>query len=50
MMNPKVEPGDSIVLYHMQSEMGVPPGTIGVVKRIVDDPFDKNSQIKIRKV
>lgn len=44
-MNPKLEPGDVVVCYHMQDELGVPPGTSGVVKDIVKDPFEKDGQI-----
>lgn len=44
-MNPKLEPGDVVICYHMQDELGVPPGTSGVVKDIVKDPFEKDGQI-----
>jgi hypothetical protein len=43
--NPPVEPGSKIVLYYMKDDSGVSPGTKGVVKRVIDDPFEPGSQI-----
>jgi hypothetical protein len=45
MMNPKLEPGDKIILYHMDGEVNLPPGTVGIVDRVIKDPFDGNEQI-----
>lgn len=44
-MNPKLKVGDEIVLYHMEGDFSVPPGTVGEVWKIVHDPFVKDSQI-----
>lgn len=44
-MNPKLKVGDEIVLYHMEGDFSVPPGTVGEVWKIVNDPFVKDSQI-----
>ena len=44
-MNPKLNVGDKIVLYHMEGDFSVPPGTVGEVWKIVHDPFVKDSQI-----
>ncbi len=39
MMNPEVNVGDRVVCYHMEGELGVPPGTKGTVTAISRDPF-----------
>lgn len=39
-LNPELNPGDVIMLLHMEGETSVPPGTIGVVKKITRDPFE----------
>jgi len=45
-LNPPLKEGDKIICYHMEGETSVPPGTIGVVRRIGRDPFeDDDSQI-----
>lgn len=49
MTNPNVSKGDRIVLYYMENETSVPPGTKGTVESVKDDPFDPNSRmIKVR--
>lgn len=44
-MNPELNIGDKILLYHMEGEFSVPPGTQGVVKNVSDDPFIENAKI-----
>lgn len=44
-MNPELKIGDKILLYHMEGEFSVPPGTQGVVKNVSDDPFIENAKI-----
>jgi hypothetical protein len=44
MMNPKVKIGDRIICYHMEGELGVPPGTKGTVKKIGRDPFESQGE------
>lgn len=39
-INPELKVGDIIVVYHMEGETSVPPGTIGVVRKITRDPFE----------
>lgn len=43
--NPPLEIGDRIILYHMEGEVNVAPGTEGVVTSITSDPFEDDSQI-----
>ena len=43
----KLEVGDRIMLYHMEGEGSVTPGTLGTVSRITRDPFEKNSDEEI---
>jgi hypothetical protein len=43
----KLEVGDRIMLYHMEGEGSVTPGTLGTVTRITRDPFEKNSDEEI---
>ena len=40
MMNPEVKEGDRIICYHMEGELGVPPGTKGTVRGVGRDPFE----------
>ena len=44
-INPELNVGDRIMLYHMEGELGVSPGTEGTVTNIGDDPFEENSKI-----
>jgi hypothetical protein len=39
-INPELKVGDIIVVYHMEGETSVPPGTLGVVRKITRDPFE----------
>ncbi len=39
-INPELKVGDIIIAYHIQDETGVPPGTLGVVRKITRDPFE----------
>jgi hypothetical protein len=39
-MNPKLKINDMIICYHMEGETSVPPGTVGTVKSIGQDPFE----------
>ena len=44
-LNPPLKEGDRIILYHMEGEVAVEPGTMGTVVRITRDPFENNSKI-----
>jgi hypothetical protein len=44
-LNPKLEQGDRIVLFHMDGETSVSPGTSGTVTNISTDPFDPDEEI-----
>lgn len=33
-LNPKLEVGDRVMCYHMEGEINVTPGTIGVVTKV----------------
>lgn len=44
-LNPKLVVGDKVVCYHMDGETSVPPGTVGVVKKINKDPFEEDGQL-----
>lgn len=44
-MNPPLEMGDEIILYHMEGESSVSPGTKGIVTKIEQDPFERESKI-----
>lgn len=44
-INPELKKGDRIVLYHMEGEITVPPGTEGEVISISRDPFEKDQSI-----
>jgi len=39
-LNPELQVGDRIVLYHMDSESSVSPGDEGTVTNIAQDPFE----------
>ena len=43
--NPELNVGDRIILYHMEGEMGVNPGTEGTVTSLERDPFEADNQI-----
>jgi hypothetical protein len=43
-MNPKVKIGDRIICFHMEGELGVPPGTKGTVTKIGRDPFEPEGE------
>ncbi len=38
--NSNLEVGDKLMIYHMEGELSVPPGTTGTVKKISRDPFE----------
>jgi hypothetical protein len=44
-INPELEIGDEIVLFHMEGENSVSPGTKGKVKNIQVDPFEDDNLI-----
>lgn len=44
-INPDLEIGDRIVLYHMEDETSVVPGTQGTVTNITNDPFEPGTKI-----
>jgi len=50
MMNPEVKEGDRIICYHMEGELGVPPGTKGTVRGVGRDPFELVNDEKIIRV
>jgi len=50
MMNPEVKVGDRIICYHMEGELGVPPGTKGTVISLGRDPFEMGIDEKIIRV
>jgi hypothetical protein len=43
-LNPEVQIGDRIELFHMDDEISVPLGTRGTVTNVIDDPFDMEGQ------
>lgn len=43
MINPKLDVGDRIVLYYMEEEFSIPPGTMGEVTSVIPDPFDNEN-------
>lgn len=45
MTNPIVKPGDRIVLYHMEDETQITPGSKGTVISIDRDPFEEDGKI-----
>jgi hypothetical protein len=46
--NPKVNVGDKVILYYMEGETGVPPGTLGTVTSITRDPFESANDLLIK--
>jgi hypothetical protein len=46
-LNPQLKVGDKIICYHMEGELGVPPGTSGKVTSITKDPFEFDSDEQI---
>lgn len=48
--NTKLEEGDRVMLYHMEGETSVIPGTFGTVVNISFDPFEKDEEEKIYRV
>jgi hypothetical protein len=46
-LNPQLKVGDKIICYHMEGELGVPPGTSGRVTGITKDPFEFDSDEQI---
>jgi hypothetical protein len=47
LLNAELKVGDKVMCYHMDGEIGVPPGTIGEVTGITTDPFEPNGDEKI---
>jgi hypothetical protein len=43
--NPELNVGDRIVLYHMEGETSVDPGTEGTVSNVTRDPFEDDNQL-----
>ena len=43
-LNPEVQIGDKIELFHMDDDISVPLGTRGTVTNVIDDPFDMEGQ------
>jgi hypothetical protein len=43
--NQELKAGDKIMIYYMEGELGVPPGTTGTVNKITNDPFEKDGFI-----
>ena len=39
-LNPELKVGNRIMCLHMEGETGVPPGTLGTVRKISRDPFE----------
>lgn len=46
-LNAELKVGDKVMCYHMEGEIAVLPGTIGVVTGITTDPFEPNVDEKI---
>jgi hypothetical protein len=46
-LNPPLKVGDKIICYHLEGELGVPPGTLGRVTSISKDPFEFDSDEQI---
>lgn len=46
-LNAELKVGDKVMCYHMEGEIAVLPGTIGVVTDITTDPFEPNDDEKI---
>ena len=43
--NQELKAGDKIMIYYMEGELGVPPGTTGTVNKITNGPFEKDGFI-----
>lgn len=43
-LNPELNVGDRVIIYHMEGESGVPPGTLGTVRNISRDPFESENE------
>ena len=43
-LNPELNVGDRVVIYFMEKETSVPPGTFGTVKNIERDPFESEGE------
>jgi hypothetical protein len=50
MMNPELNVGDRVICYHMEGELGVPPGTKGTVTAVGRDPFEMGIDERIIRV
>ena len=50
MVNPEVKSGDRVMMYHMEGEISVPPGTEGTVIEVTRDPFEFGDNSKIIRV
>jgi hypothetical protein len=46
-LNAELKVGDKVMCYHMDGEIGVPPGTIGRVTNISSDLLGPNEDEKI---
>jgi len=46
-LNAELKVGDKVMCYHMDGEIGVPPGTIGKVTDVTTDPFEPDGNEKI---
>ena len=46
-LNAELNVGDKVMCYHMDGEIGVPPGTIGKVTDVTTDPFEPGGDEKI---
>ena len=46
-LNTELKVGDKVMCYHMDGEIGVPPGTIGKVTDVTTDPFEPGGDEKI---
>lgn len=44
-LNPPLNVGDRIILYHMEGETSVPLGAMGTVTKVQSDPFEENNSI-----
>jgi hypothetical protein len=48
--NPKLKEGDRIMLFHMEGESSVAPGTKGTVVHVSRDPFESDTDSEIYRV
>jgi hypothetical protein len=44
-LNPKLTSGDRVMCLHMDGETDVPPGTLGTVRSVTEDPFEDGGYI-----